>query len=159
MAAVKQFEADHGNADVSFKLATGNVGVMAATNEAVAAAQWPIMLCVFGAVVLLCLMSFRSVRGTLCILIPLALVSTLSYALMAVLEIGLKVNTLPVAALGVGVGVDYGIYLYSRFRDLLPGRRVGARGLLQDARGDRQRRVLHRPDPGDRRWRPGCSRR
>jgi hypothetical protein len=116
VAAVKQFEAEHGNADVSFKLATGNVGVMAATNEAVAAAQWPIMLCVFGAVVLLCLVSFRSVRGTLCILIPLGLVSALSYALMTVLEIGLKVNTLPVAALGVGVGVDYGIYLYSRFR-------------------------------------------
>jgi len=116
VAAVKRFEAEHGNADVSFKLATGNVGVMAATNEAVAAAQWPIMLCVFGSVVLLCLVSFRSVRGTLCILIPLGLVSTLSYALMTVLEIGLKVNTLPVAALGVGVGVDYGIYLYSRFR-------------------------------------------
>jgi predicted RND superfamily exporter protein len=116
VTAVRRFEAEHGNADVSFKLATGNVGVMAATNEAVAAAQWPIMLCVFGAVVLLCLISFRSVRGTLCILIPLGLVSALSYALMTVLEIGLKVNTLPVAALGVGVGVDYGIYLYSRFR-------------------------------------------
>ncbi|MCL4848982.1 MAG: MMPL family transporter [Acidobacteria bacterium] len=113
---VKKFEAAHGNPDVSFKLATGNVGVMAATNEAVSAAQWPIMGCVFGAVILLCLISFRSVRGTLCILIPLGVVSVLSYALMAMLEIGLKVSTLPVAALGVGVGVDYGIYLYSRFR-------------------------------------------
>ena len=48
--------------------------------------------------------------------------SLLAYALMAMLEIGLKVSTLPVVALGVGVGVDYGIYLYSRFRTLLPGR-------------------------------------
>jgi uncharacterized protein len=116
VAEVKRFEAGHGNEEVSFKLATGNVGVMAATNEAVAAAQWPIMGCVFGAVILLCLISFRSLRGTLCILLPLCLVSILSYALMALLEIGLKVSTLPVAALGVGVGVDYGIYLYSRFR-------------------------------------------
>jgi predicted RND superfamily exporter protein len=116
VAEVKAFESSHGNKDVSFKLATGNVGVMAATNEAVADAQWPIMACVFGAVILLCVVSFRSVRGTLCILIPLGLVSLLSYALMAMLEIGLKVSTLPVAALGVGVGVDYGIYLYSRFR-------------------------------------------
>ena len=116
VSAVKQFEAEHGNEDVSFKLATGNVGVMAATNEAVAAAQWPIMACVFASVILLCLISFRSVRGTLCILLPLGLVSLLAYALMAMLEIGLKVSTLPVAALGVGVGVDYGIYLYSRFR-------------------------------------------
>ena len=42
---------------------------------------------------------------------------------------------------------------------LLPGGRLAARGVLQDARGDGQRRVLHRPDPGDRRWRPGSSRR
>ena len=63
MAEVKAFEAQHGNPDVSFKLATGNVGVMAATNEAVNAAQWPIMRCVFGSVILLCLISFRSWRG------------------------------------------------------------------------------------------------
>jgi predicted RND superfamily exporter protein len=116
VAEVKRFQARHGNPDVAFKLATGNVGVMAATNEAVNDAQWPIMACVFGAVIVLCVVSFRSVRGTLCILIPLTLVSLLSYALMTMLEIGLKVSTLPVAALGVGVGVDYGIYLYSRFR-------------------------------------------
>ena len=114
---VKAFEASHGNPAVSFKLATGNVGVMAATNEAVDAAQWPIMACVFASVIVLCLVSFRSWRGMLCILLPLAVVSLLSYALMAMLEIGLKVSTLPVAALGVGVGVDYGIYLYSRFRE------------------------------------------
>jgi len=113
---VKSFEAGHGNRDVSFKLATGNVGVMAATNEAVAAAQWPIMACVFGATILMCLVSFRSLPGTLAILLPLGLVSLLSYALMAMLDIGLKVSTLPVAALGVGIGVDYGIYLYGRFR-------------------------------------------
>jgi predicted RND superfamily exporter protein len=116
VSEVKKFESEHGNGAVAFKLATGNVGVMAATNEAVDAAQWPMMGCVFGAVILLCLLSFRSMRGTLCILLPLGLVSILSFALMALLNIGLKVSTLPVAALGVGVGVDYGIYLYSRFR-------------------------------------------
>jgi hypothetical protein len=114
---VKALEAAPGHPDVSFRLATGNVGVMAATNEAVKAAQWPIMACVFGATVLLCLAFFRSLAGTLAIMLPLALVSLLSYALMALLEIGLKVSTLPVAALGVGIGVDYGIYLYGRFRE------------------------------------------
>ncbi|MBK8598719.1 MAG: RND family transporter [Holophagales bacterium] len=118
---VKAFEARHGNPAVAFRLATGNVGVMAATNEVVDAAQYPIMACVFGSVILLCLVTYRSLRGTLCILIPLLLVSLLSYALMAMLEIGLKVSTLPVAALGVGVGVDYGIYLYSRFREFYRG--------------------------------------
>ena len=35
---------------------------------------------------------------------------------MAMLDIGVKVNTLPVVALGVGVGVDYGIYLFERMK-------------------------------------------
>ena len=78
---------------------------------------------VFAAIIVLCLLTFRSVRATLCIVIPLALVSLLAYALMAMLEIGLKVSTLPVVALGVGIGVDYGIYIYSRLREL-PGRRA-----------------------------------
>jgi len=47
------------------------------------------------------------------------LVSLLAYALMSLLEIGLKVSTLPVVALGVGIGVDYGIYIYSRFSSIL----------------------------------------
>ena len=102
-----------------FRLATGNVGVMAATNEEVRAAQTPMLLYVYGAIVLLCLITFRSVRGTLCIVLPLVLVSYMAYSLMAFLGIGLKVNTLPVVALGVGIGVDYGIYIYSRLNSYL----------------------------------------
>jgi len=117
--AVKDFQAKHGSEDIKFRLATGNVGVMAATNEAVSEAQFPMLMWVFAAIILLCLVTFRSIRGTLCIVIPLTLVSILAYALMAWLEIGLKVSTLPVVALGVGVGVDYGIYIYSRFKSLL----------------------------------------
>ncbi|MDT8408348.1 MAG: efflux RND transporter permease subunit [Wenzhouxiangellaceae bacterium] len=102
-----------------FRLATGNVGVMAATNEEVKSAQTPILLYVYGAIILLCLVTFRSVRGTLCIVLPLVLVSYMAYSLMAFLGIGLKVNTLPVVALGVGIGVDYGIYIYSRLDEHL----------------------------------------
>jgi predicted RND superfamily exporter protein len=102
-----------------FRLATGNVGVMAATNEDIAAAEKPMLALVFGAVILLCLITYRSVLGTLCIVLPLVLVSTLAEALMALYGIGLKVNTLPVVALGVGIGVDYGIYIYNRLSTLL----------------------------------------
>jgi predicted RND superfamily exporter protein len=76
------------------------------------------LLYVFSAIILLCLITFRSLRATLCIVLPLALVSLLAYALMTLLEIGLKVSTLPVVALGVGIGVDYGIYIFSRFRSI-----------------------------------------
>ena len=116
---IKSFAEDFDSDSIKFKLATGNVGVMAATNEEVEAAQFPILLYVFAAIIILCLVTFRSVAGTLCIILPLALVSLLAYALMTILEIGLKVNTLPVVALGVGVGVDYGIYIYSRLDSLM----------------------------------------
>ena len=92
---------------------------MAATNEEVSAAQFPILLYVFGAIILLCFYEFRSIRAVLCIVLPLGLVSLLAYALMSILQIGLKVSTLPVVALGVGVGVDYGIYIFSRLRSYL----------------------------------------
>ncbi len=99
--------------NLSFKLASGPVGVMAATNEAVEAAQIPMMLYVYGAVIILCLLSFRSLRATIAVVVPLYVVSTLAQWLMTELNIGLTVSTLPVIALGVGIGVDYGIYILS----------------------------------------------
>lgn len=112
--AVKAYKAEHQTENVEFKLATGPVGVMAATNEAVSAAQIPMLIWVYLAVILLCLISFRSVRSTICIVIPLAIVSVMAQGLMTILDIGLTVATLPVVALGVGIGVDYGIYIFSR---------------------------------------------
>ncbi len=114
--AVKDFQRDNTLDRITFRLAGGNVGVMAATNEEVDASQFPILGYVFAGVILLCLISFRSVAATVCIIVPLAAVSLLAYGLMAILEIGLKISTLPVVALGVGIGVDYAIYIYGRLR-------------------------------------------
>ena len=116
---VKAFATQNGSDRYNFRLAAGNVGVMAATNEVVRDAQVRILLWIYAAIVLLCLLSFRSWRDTLCVVIPLGLVSVTAYALMSLLDIGLKVSTLPVIALGVGIGVDYGIYIFSRLRKLL----------------------------------------
>ena len=114
---IKEFKAAGGDTErVTFRLASGNVGVMAATNEAVHAADKWVNLALFASVLVLCLITFRSFPITLCIILPLALVTVLCNALMAILGIGVKVNTLPVVALGVGVGVDYGIYLFERMK-------------------------------------------
>ncbi len=118
-AATKAFAAAHPSPKATFQLASGNAGVMAATNEVVAAAEKPILLWVFGTVIVLCLVTFRSVKATLCIVLPLVLVSFLAYALMVYLGIGLKTSTLPVVALGVGIGVDYGIYIFARLHAAL----------------------------------------
>ncbi|QLE85382.1 MULTISPECIES: efflux RND transporter permease subunit [Shewanella] len=121
---VKTLAATMNNEQLTFRLASGPVGVMAATNEAVAEAQLPMMLYVYGAVFVLCLLSFRSLRATVAVIIPLYVVSTLAQALMTQLDIGLAVSTLPVIALGVGIGVDYGIYILStmavKLRDGVP---------------------------------------
>lgn len=110
---IKQFSQQEGTDTLAFKLASGPVGVMAATNETVSAAQVPMMLYVYGAVIILCLLSFKSIKATIAVVLPLYVVSTLAQALMVQLEIGLTVSTLPVIALGVGIGVDYGIYILS----------------------------------------------
>jgi len=106
-------------AKLRFQLATGNVGVMAATNEDIAASEKPMLALVYASIILLCLIIFRSPLGTISIVLPLVVVSTLTEALMAMYGIGLKVNTLPVVALSVGIGVDYGIYIYQKLDTLL----------------------------------------
>ncbi len=111
VAAAKKLAAELNDDTVKFSLASGPVGVMAATNEAVAEAQDPMTWYVYGAVILLCLVSFRSVKATASVIIPLYVVTMLATALMTYLNIGLTVSTLPVIALGVGIGVDYGIYI------------------------------------------------
>jgi predicted RND superfamily exporter protein len=125
---IKKFARQHDSDRLRFRLASGNVGVMAATNEAVDAAQVGMVASIFGAIIVLCLAAFRSWRAMLCIVIPLGLATILCQALMSLLDIGLKVSTLPVIALGAGIGVDYGIYLYERLQDNL---RRGGQSLVE----------------------------
>ena len=109
---------------VNLRLATGNVGVMAATNDTVRASEHTILYLLYAAVFVMCLISFRSPLSALCVLLPLVLVTELGHSLMVELDIGMKVNTLCVVALGVGIGVDYGIYIFARMREAMqtPGR-------------------------------------
>jgi len=127
---VRRFKAENDSETVTFRLASGNVGVMAATNEVVQRADRVVNLTLFAAVSLLCLVTFRSVRITLCVVIPLALVTLMCNAIMALLGIGVKVNTLPVIAISVGVGVDYGIYLFERIRHEMHERSMPLREAL-----------------------------
>jgi predicted RND superfamily exporter protein len=118
MEASKKFIADHPlSGSARFVLAGGNAGVMAATNEVVGEAQVPMLLLIYLSIFVLCLLVFRNLKAPLFIVAPLFLVSVIATAFMKVVGLGLNVNTLPVAALGVGIGVDYGIYFYSRLTE------------------------------------------
>jgi predicted RND superfamily exporter protein len=103
------------NDDPAAKLlpVAGSAGIEAVTNIVVARAQREVLLLVYGSVIVLCFVTFRSWRAVLVALIPLLITSVICEALMVWLGIGLKVATLPVIALGVGVGVDYALYLLS----------------------------------------------
>ncbi len=111
--AASRFAEENSTEDYQFLLAAGNAGVDAATNIVVREANRKMLLYVYAAVALLCLVTFRSWRAVIVALVPLILTSMLAEALMVFLGIGVKVATLPVVALGVGIGVDYAIYLLS----------------------------------------------
>ncbi|MDH4558555.1 RND family transporter [Pseudomonas sp. BN417] len=119
VATVEAFAKEHEKEGLQFLLAAGNAGIEAATNEVIAQAELTILILVYICVAAMCLITFRSIAATLCIVLPLILTSVLGNALMAWLGIGVKVATLPVIALGVGIGVDYGIYIYSRLESFL----------------------------------------
>ncbi|MEQ5837301.1 MMPL family transporter [Marinobacter sp. NFXS9] len=113
VVAVQAFAEEHDQPGRHFLLAAGSAGIEAATNDMVRHAHYRLILWVYLAVALLCFITFRSWRAVLVALIPLAITTVLCEALMVWLGIGLKVATLPVMALGVGIGVDYALYLLS----------------------------------------------
>ncbi len=112
----------HSTAQAQFMLAAGSAGIEAATNIVVKKAMHDMLYWVYGAVIILCFVTFRSWRAVVAAILPLVLTSVLCEALMVWLGMGVKVATLPVIALGVGIGVDYALYVLSV---LLAGQRNG----------------------------------
>ncbi|KQK61070.1 RND transporter [Pseudomonas aeruginosa] len=113
VAVVEDFAAHNDTADQHFLMAAGTAGIEAATNIVVKKANREMLFWVYGAITLLCFLVFRSWRAVTCAIVPLILTSILAEALMVWLDIGVKVSTLPVIALGVGIGIDYALYVLS----------------------------------------------
>jgi len=108
---VEEFAKDNNTEDVQFLLAAGSAGIDAATNIVVKKANRIILILVYAVVIAMCYITFRSWRAVACAILPLILTSVLAEGVMAQLGIGVKVSTLPVIALGVGIGVDYALYI------------------------------------------------
>jgi hypothetical protein len=108
-----EFAAAHSTPERQFLLAAGSAGIEAATNIVVRKAWVQMLFMVYAAVAVLCFITFRSWRAVVVALVPLVITSILCEALMVALGIGVKVATLPVIALGVGIGIDYALYLLS----------------------------------------------
>ncbi len=99
---------------VRYRLAGGNIGVLAGTNEEIARVNWIALLFVF-VITYICLhVSYRLFKISLPIIYSLLIANFVCVIYMIFKEIGLDINTLPVACLGVGVGVDYAVYVVDR---------------------------------------------
>jgi hypothetical protein len=103
-----------------YKLAGGRIGMEIAINEEMKRSHVIIDLTVLAAIFILCALSFVSVTAGLMLTLPLIFANSVAFAYMALTDIGLSINTLPIAAIGVGVGVDFAIYLYSRCIEEFP---------------------------------------
>ncbi len=127
VAAVKEFRKSNSLDGVNIRLASGNAGVQAATNEVLAASELPMMLYVYGAILLLVFLAYRDWRAMLTCCLPLTVATWIGYWFMKQQQIGLTVATLPVMVLAVGVGVDYAFYIYNRLQmHLADGKGISA---------------------------------
>jgi len=117
----KRFEQENGprmtENGISLKLASGNIGMLAAINEAVEECQLLNIVLITVATFALCSLAYRSIVAPIILMIPLILANLVTISVMYFLGIGYNVNTLPIISVGVGLGIDYGIYLLSRLSE------------------------------------------
>ena len=101
---------------VYYRLAGGAVGVQAGINEALTLYQIWTFILALTTVFILCTIIFKSLFAGLIITLPLILSNVLAFWFMALNKqtLALTTATLPVSSVGIGLGVDYGIYLVSR---------------------------------------------
>jgi predicted RND superfamily exporter protein len=114
IARAKEFIAANPMDKATFKLAGGLIGVLAAANEELVRNDLMMNLLGFGTIYVIVLFTYRSWMAGLYLLAPLFISNILINAAMAVWEIGINVNTLPLVTVGVGFGIDYGLYILSR---------------------------------------------
>src|SRR5262249_29259989 len=104
----------HPEDSVRYLLAGGLFGILAAANEE---GEWSYRLnvpLIFFAVFILSFLTYRSVVAALIVMIPSLVAQPLSEAVMYLVGIDFNINSLPVAAIGIGIGIDYGYYVLSR---------------------------------------------
>jgi hypothetical protein len=117
IAAGKDWAASHSDENIHYLLAGGLFGVLAAVNEAVDNSYWTTLVMVMVAVAGCLYFTYGSLVATMLLMIPVVLSQLACEAFMWIYQIDLNVNSLPIAAAGAGVGVDYGIYHFSRMID------------------------------------------
>jgi predicted RND superfamily exporter protein len=112
----------------SFKLAGGLIGTLAAANEELVKNDFMMNFLGFFTMWMIMLFTYRSFAAGLYLLAPLALSNIMVNAYMAVNGIGVNIHTLPLVTVGLGFGIDYGLYIVSRTIE-----EIRVRGDLRDS--------------------------
>ena len=96
------------------RLASGSIALQQSVNETVDKYQWWILAGINLVIGIGCSLAYRSIAAALILLVPVNLANALLTGYMVLAGMGLDVNSLPILAIGIGVGIDYGIYMLSR---------------------------------------------
>ncbi|MFZ3203136.1 MAG: MMPL family transporter [Pseudomonas sp.] len=117
VARVKQFIVEHPLEDGQWHLAGGLIGVMAAVNEIILSSQIEAIALALLVLAVLCTLVYRSSMAGMLFMVPVIISNMLTFAFMTWMGIGMNINTVPVAALGIGLGVDYAFYIADRVKE------------------------------------------
>ncbi|WP_223448239.1 efflux RND transporter permease subunit [Pseudomonas sp. BF-R-19] len=115
----KRFIAENPLEKAEVKLAGGGLGVIAAVNEVLLRDQIEAIALAFLVVVLCCLVVYRSSVSGIFFIIPVLVSNVVTFAFMSWQGIGMSISTLPVVALGIGLGVDYAFYIVDSIKEYL----------------------------------------
>ena len=119
IARVKEFVEDNPLEDATYHLAGGLIGVLAAVNEVILSGQIQAIAFSLLIVVILCIITFRSLVAGMFFMVPVIIANTLTFSFMTYKNIGMNINTVPVVALGIGLGIDYAVYIVNSIREEL----------------------------------------
>jgi predicted RND superfamily exporter protein len=101
---------------VKFRLGAGLIALRASVNKEIARFQVTLSVLAFLGIGVVCALFFQAVTPGWMLILPLFIANYLLFGYMAIVKIGLNINTLPVASIAVGIGVDYGFYLMERIK-------------------------------------------
>ena len=99
------------------QFAGGQIGLIKATNDEIEVKENRLLIAIMIIIIFNLIWLYRSVKLGVIITFVLATSHFMTMSVMTLLDVGMNLNTLPLAALGLGRGVDYSIYMADRMRD------------------------------------------
>ncbi|MDX1779298.1 MAG: MMPL family transporter, partial [Thermodesulfobacteriota bacterium] len=123
IARVEDYIENHSRLEppMRYRLAGGAFGVQAAINDIIEIYHFRTLGWALLAIVLICCVTFKSVVAGFMLTIPLIVSNLIAFSMMATgmfytlpTPITITTSTLPISAVGIGLGVDYGIYMLGR---------------------------------------------